>query len=485
MEEHDVGLRGALAPARLCLWLGFGLYWSLTKGYMNTEVFSFPDKGGSDGSLFFLYLAASCLAAVALLIVDMALGRLRSVPAWAPALCAAAGLLLLSGTEQAARVAGCLILSVGMTCLFALWLTALARHGSRTAVVVDVALGFLAGNVIAWLYTWAASPFNYVAFVIILFADTVLCDHVLKFPAAEKAADPEADLPKARRLAAALKLPSLTLVSFFAVSAISIVMSYVALFDRQVALESQIWIHLAGPTIGALLALCLYRTFTARINGAQIVIVFMATLILLVPLLQSAYVTAFKLLSSAAVEFLFVQACALAALAVQPRPREAAPVALVCWLALSLSTLFGGAVGYVCARTFQNETLFYGCLGTLFAYLLIMALAFVAAVTARRRGRPEQGTPESGQAEAAPAPIAQSDVQQRCDALAAEYDLTPREKEVLDLLAVGRSNSYIAESLFISPDTVKGHTRHVYRKLQVHSKQKLLDLVHQDGAVSS
>jgi DNA-binding CsgD family transcriptional regulator len=54
--------------------------------------------------------------------------------------------------------------------------------------------------------------------------------------------------------------------------------------------------------------------------------------------------------------------------------------------------------------------------------------------------------------------------------------LTTREGEILALLLQGRSTPYIAEVLFISKGTVKTHARHIYAKLQVHTKQELLDL---------
>ncbi len=43
--------------------------------------------------------------------------------------------------------------------------------------------------------------------------------------------------------------------------------------------------------------------------------------------------------------------------------------------------------------------------------------------------------------------------------------LSPRELEVLALLVEGLSNKKIAERLFISPDTVKTHIRHIMEKL--------------------
>lgn len=68
-----------------------------------------------------------------------------------------------------------------------------------------------------------------------------------------------------------------------------------------------------------------------------------------------------------------------------------------------------------------------------------------------------------------------------CDALAEEYGLTPREREIAELLARGRSKAYIAETRFISENTVRGHVKRLYVKLDVHSKQELVDLIESLG----
>jgi DNA-binding NarL/FixJ family response regulator len=49
-------------------------------------------------------------------------------------------------------------------------------------------------------------------------------------------------------------------------------------------------------------------------------------------------------------------------------------------------------------------------------------------------------------------------------------DLTPREREVLRLLADGRSNRAIAEALFLSERTVENHVLHIVTKLGVDSR---------------
>jgi len=49
-------------------------------------------------------------------------------------------------------------------------------------------------------------------------------------------------------------------------------------------------------------------------------------------------------------------------------------------------------------------------------------------------------------------------------------DLTPREREILCLLAEGQSNKVIARNLGITDGTVKLHVKAILRKLEVHSR---------------
>lgn len=51
-----------------------------------------------------------------------------------------------------------------------------------------------------------------------------------------------------------------------------------------------------------------------------------------------------------------------------------------------------------------------------------------------------------------------------------QYQLTPREKEILASLSSGNSYKMIAAQLGISLDTVRTHIKKVYEKLQVHSQ---------------
>lgn len=51
-----------------------------------------------------------------------------------------------------------------------------------------------------------------------------------------------------------------------------------------------------------------------------------------------------------------------------------------------------------------------------------------------------------------------------------DYQLTNREKEILQLLSIGNSFKLIASELSISVDTVRTHIKHIYDKLHVRSQ---------------
>lgn len=59
--------------------------------------------------------------------------------------------------------------------------------------------------------------------------------------------------------------------------------------------------------------------------------------------------------------------------------------------------------------------------------------------------------------------------------------LTPREDEVFRLLAKGMDNHQVGERLFISPQTVRTHTRSIMTKLDLHSRFDLVALAARCG----
>jgi DNA-binding NarL/FixJ family response regulator len=53
--------------------------------------------------------------------------------------------------------------------------------------------------------------------------------------------------------------------------------------------------------------------------------------------------------------------------------------------------------------------------------------------------------------------------------------LSPRELEVLELLASGKSYSAIADLLFVDKETIRTHIKNIYLKLEVHSKAEAIE----------
>jgi DNA-binding NarL/FixJ family response regulator len=54
--------------------------------------------------------------------------------------------------------------------------------------------------------------------------------------------------------------------------------------------------------------------------------------------------------------------------------------------------------------------------------------------------------------------------------------LTPRENEILELLATGKMNKEVADNLQISGGTVRKHIQHIYEKLQVNTRVEAVNL---------
>jgi DNA-binding CsgD family transcriptional regulator len=61
--------------------------------------------------------------------------------------------------------------------------------------------------------------------------------------------------------------------------------------------------------------------------------------------------------------------------------------------------------------------------------------------------------------------------------------LSPREVEVLQELAAGRSNREIAMALFVAPGTVKAHLNHIFRKLEATSRLQAVAHAREAGLV--
>jgi DNA-binding NarL/FixJ family response regulator len=62
-------------------------------------------------------------------------------------------------------------------------------------------------------------------------------------------------------------------------------------------------------------------------------------------------------------------------------------------------------------------------------------------------------------------------------------ELTARELEVLELVAMGLKNGQIAQRLVVSPPTAKTHVSRAMLKLHAHDRAKLVALAYESGLV--
>lgn len=66
--------------------------------------------------------------------------------------------------------------------------------------------------------------------------------------------------------------------------------------------------------------------------------------------------------------------------------------------------------------------------------------------------------------------------QQLMEELVLRYSISPREKEILELICQGKTNQEIADALFIALSTVKEHVTHIYKKTGVSNRVGLTNL---------
>ena len=55
--------------------------------------------------------------------------------------------------------------------------------------------------------------------------------------------------------------------------------------------------------------------------------------------------------------------------------------------------------------------------------------------------------------------------------------VTPREREVLQLVSKGLSYKEVSQKMGVSPETIKKHLKNIYRKLNVQNKIEALNKV--------
>jgi DNA-binding NarL/FixJ family response regulator len=107
-----------------------------------------------------------------------------------------------------------------------------------------------------------------------------------------------------------------------------------------------------------------------------------------------------------------------------------------------------GALGYLVHGTFGEDEL----VSCVLAAASGNAVFGAPAMAALRAGRPSQAPRRP------------------------DHDLSARQVEIMDLIAVGSSNADIARELFLAEKTVKNHINHIFARLGVRSRAEAVSL---------
>ena len=163
----------------------------------------------------------------------------------------------------------------------------------------------------------------------------------------------------------------------------------------------------------------------------------------------------------------------------------------MCWVMIFTLTQFGRSHDLMLfGRTYRFNVRTVGALGAIVAMVasywlsrtydlagghgatIIVAMTYTLVVVATLLVSSRVAIYNRAQHDQPPLPACDA-----CEQMAAHYRLTPREKEILHILAAGRSQTYVQQTLVIAQGTATTHINHIYQKLAIHSRDELLDLV--------
>lgn len=140
-------------------------------------------------------------------------------------------------------------------------------------------------------------------------------------------------------------------------------------------------------------------------------------------------------------------------------------VAAYCLLAGFVCVL--NVLGFYALDALNSESGLSEYMASVFICLFVLLLALLVDRLPFSKTRFEEAEAETASENAAIANLAQ------------EYGLT--EREVLELMANGRNIPAIAKILYVSESTVRTHNKHIFKKMNVHTRQECLDLVAASG----
>lgn len=151
--------------------------------------------------------------------------------------------------------------------------------------------------------------------------------------------------------------------------------------------------------------------------------------------------------------------------------------------AFALSVVVSGQLNIWVAESIKVGRIELAAVSLVAVFVLMLTAVFVLNGTGvgvlLRTGQGRAEAPNAARDDVEPtvSPSRDDAVAAAVSGIARDFGLSPRETEVAELLAKGRSLPFVQGELYISSGTAQTHARHIYRKLDVHSRQEFLDLV--------
>jgi DNA-binding CsgD family transcriptional regulator len=442
----------------------------MTKGMMNTDVFAYPESEFDFDLVFLVYLFLSFAAALVIALRTSLINRALRCNPWLLSALFALGITVLASQNHLwPKLLSCAVCAITLSILLLRWIRVFTFR-RIDGLIIDIPLSFAAGNIFAWVYTIVGNDVSFYLYVMIPFISSALYLYLPRVRDGEKqvCSDDVALITILRKRFPQYRFLLASFLRFFSVSLISIAVSYLCLTKASISGSQQVFIHLLAPTLGALIALFAHATLKSRVNLLLLVLMpIMATMLFLLPLFGYGYVLLVKGLSMALVEYLIIMSLYLTMEAAGEHHHDAVALAAALLSLLGLSTLLGILSGLLFSFVGVDDGSLLWIMGAFSLYLLFMAFLVLVPVWKK----------DGGGTQNVPVALALASNERVLDAVCGRFQLSRREKDVLGYLAAGRSSKYIASSLVLSEETVKGHIKKIYHKMNIHSKQELLDIV--------
>ena len=460
--------------------------------------------------LFFNVVVACSVVVCSVTVIALTLrGRLGplSMPYVAPAalfvaanLCALFGVFSWMPSDLALIVPG-VLLGVASVMLSLVWVEVLACQEPR-AIVTQIALSMLVNmvtsSVLSGLSGGARAVASCAALVVMVLCARYVRRALRAGAAGTGAGGRRKDAPRGSYRDAFLELGD-SLVAFCVMEAvIGLLNSF--MLAGSVTFAGSGSVSGAGMLIG-ILAFCVVVFVVQRIprvsTAFRVIMPIIASLLVFLPFLGEQFNLFFSTVLLGG--YYFIALLITYVVAETAHVRNLSPYVLMAAAAclarvcLAAALLGGHAIGSLPGGLFGESEHIMRYLVVIMAVIYALSLAAVLVSRDRRhrrRGDADAGSSAAaaapaGAVEAAPLPagaVAEGDdaFDARCAAVAAAGGLTEREAEIMRYLARGRTKAHIAGVLFVSENTVRSHVRNIYAKLEVHTRQQLIDLVEEE-----